>query len=222
MKVKTWLATFILCAAGAFAQTPQPPYALFQQATITGSNNTITATQIPVITASGVVVYLNTTIQFDVDANGNLTISAGFPQTVAAPATITSNLRAGRYVSPSNILNGKGAIILSGPGLTDGGATMWTISAAPNADPGTYPSTASFYVGPIANNPLASHLTQDGVTSTAFSYGIVGGGQLGPGGQWGAGSIIGVSQSGNTLTIALFNNYKTPQDQITYTLAPGQ
>ena len=102
-----------MCVFAAAAQTQQPPYALLQQATLTGSGNTITATQIPVVTASGVVVYVNAAIQFNVDANGNLTVAPGFPQMTAAPSTIVSNFKAGRYVGPSNVLGGKAALVIA-------------------------------------------------------------------------------------------------------------
>src|SRR5947207_224169 len=82
------LTTFVIVSAAsvlvARAQNPQPPYALFQQGSLVGSGNTITATQIPVVTAQGITVYVNATIQFNVDANGNLTISPGFPQVIPA------------------------------------------------------------------------------------------------------------------------------------------
>src|ERR1017187_2700037 len=94
----SWLIA--ACAAVASAQTP--PYALFQQATLTGSGNTINATQVPVVTASGLTLYLNLSLQFNVDNNGNFTISSGFPQTTSAPSPITNGFRAGRYVGPSN------------------------------------------------------------------------------------------------------------------------
>lgn len=204
----------------ASAQTPKPPYALFDQATLTGSGNTITATQIPVVTSSGAIVYLSATLQFNVDANGNLTIATGYPQISAAPTIITGGFKAGTYVGPSTVLGGKAVINVSGPGITSGGATLWTLSAAAGTAQGTYPSTATWYAGPLASNPLAAQLSKQNITSPAYSYGELGSGSPG---VWGAGILIGVSQVGNTIT---FYNYYSgsaiPYDQITYTLAPGQ
>ena len=100
-----------VCTLTVHAQgNPQPPYALFEQSTLTGSGNTIKATQLPVVVSPGVVVYLNLTIQFNVDANGNLTLSAGFPQAVTAPPLTTASFTAGRYVGPTTILSGKSVI----------------------------------------------------------------------------------------------------------------
>ena len=126
----------------------------------------------------------------------------------------------GRYFSPSNILNGQGAIDITGPGLVDGGATLFSLAAAPGADAHTYPSTATWYVGTLASSPWASRLSNAGITSTALSYGS---GSYLPGHT---NDLLGFSQVGNTLTIVLFSydNYgntfdrSTPQGQVTYTL----
>jgi hypothetical protein len=207
--------------AVAVAQNIAAPYALFQQATLTGTTNSVNATNIPVVTSSGAVVYVNAKIQFNADANGNLTIASGFPQISPAPAILTSGFKAGTYVGPSNVASGKAMIVVSGPGVTDGGATMWTLSVPSGASSNTYPASATWYAGPVANNPNAARLSKVGITSTAYSYGITGG----SGGVWGSNWLIGASQVGNTLTLVAFTNYfdyATPQDQITYTYVPGQ
>ena len=213
----------------ARAQAPAPPYALFQYASLTGSGNTITATQIPVVTATGVIVYENLTLQFNVDSNGNLTISPGYPQAIPAPVLITSGFKAGTYVGPSTILNGGMVINVSGPGVTAGGATQWTLSAASGANSCTTPDTATWYAGAITSSPWAARLKAAGITSTAWSYGIASSPNCNsttpPQGlisnNWGY-PLIGVSQVGNSLTIASFssgnNDYGTPQSQVTYTL----
>jgi hypothetical protein len=212
-------AAWVLVARG---QAPQPPYALFQQSTLTGSGNTINATQIPVVLASGIVAYLNCTLQFNVDSNGNLTLSPGFPQISQAPAVITANFKAGRYVGPAAGTYTGFTVNVAGPGILDGGATAWSLSAPTGASNNTYPITATWYVGPIASNPLAARLKSAGITSTAWSYGT---GSSSFGNPWSPNSLIGVSQIGNTLTLASFTynaDSSTPQGQITYTLAPAQ
>src|ERR1700757_2832073 len=75
-------------------QAPQPPYALFEQSTLTGSGNTIAATWLPIVTATGTTIYKNLTLQFNVDAAGNLTVAAGYPHTVPAPLVQVSSFRA--------------------------------------------------------------------------------------------------------------------------------
>src|SRR5437763_1062744 len=117
----------------AHAQAPQPPYALFEYSALTGSGNTITATHVPVVTASGITVYINATLRFNVDANGNLTLSPRYPQIIPAPTILSSSFKAGTYVGPSTLLGGKAIIIVSGPGVSDGGATQWSLSAGTGA-----------------------------------------------------------------------------------------
>jgi hypothetical protein len=228
-----WTGAFlVVLTAGVLvvrAQAPTPPYALFQYASLTGSGNTITATQVPVVTATGVTVYENLTLQFNVDANGNLTISPGYPQAIPAPTILTTGFKAGTYAGPSTVLNGGMIISVSGPGVTDGGATEWTLSAGSGANSCTTPDSASWYVGPLANNPLAARLSKAGITSTAYSYGIASSPNCNAttppqglnSGNWGY-PLIGVSQAGNTLTIVSFSSgatdFSTPQAQITYTL----
>src|ERR1017187_310763 len=77
------LATCIMAVAAsavaAHAQTP--PYVLFQNSTITSSGATINATFLPVVLSTG-TIYENVTIQFDVAADGTLTIPPGYPQVV--------------------------------------------------------------------------------------------------------------------------------------------
>ena len=209
------------------AQTVTGPSSLFQYSSLTGSGNTITATRVPVITAAGTTIYKDIVVQFDVDADGNLTLTSGSPQIADAPPLIVSSFKAGTYVGPSTILNGKALITVSGPGVSAGGATTWSLTTPAGSNVCTFPSSATWYEGPSTNSPLADRLTRARITSTAWSYGIIG--SAGCSGSnavyWVNGSLIGVSQTGNTLTIASFsdsggNDKSTPLDQITYTLAP--
>jgi hypothetical protein len=210
----------------AVAQNTAVPYALFQQASLTGTTNAINATNIPVVTSTGAVVYLNAKIQFNADANGNLTIASGFPQISPSPTLLTSGFKAGTYVGPSTVAGGNAKITVSGPGVTDGGATMWSLTVASGGSSSTYPSSAIWYTGAIANNPNSARISQAGITSTAFSYGTSG--ALGPNNcpWWFNGALIGASQTGNTLTLVTYSGCSgdsaTPADQITYTLVPGQ
>jgi hypothetical protein len=167
-----------------------------------------------------------------VDHNGNLTLSSGYPQVVAAPNLLSSSFMAGTYVGPSTAANGKATVTVSGPGVTDGGATTWSLSAAPTSDPCTYPGTATWYVGPVANSPVAARLKSAGITSTAWSYGVSSSpGCGGDSNHWtgpAGAALIGVSQSGNGITLATFSSWNysaltdnsTPTGQITYTLKP--
>lgn len=197
------------------------PYALFQYSTLTGSGNTITATQVPLVTSTGTIVYDNITLQFNVSSSGMPSLAAGFPKVVPSVIPVTSGFRAGRYVGPSSILGGNAIITVSGPAVAPGGATEWSLATAAGASSSTYPGTGEWYVGSLANNPVATRIKAAGITSTALSYGIASSSACG---YWCTNDLIGVSQIGNTIT---FYNFTTggrdqdlPVDQITYTLAP--
>jgi hypothetical protein len=208
----------------AHAQTPAP---LFQNATLTGSGNTITATRVPVVVSPTLTIYVDLTLQFNSDSNGNLTLASGFPQIVQSPALLTSNFVAGTYLGPITLFNGKGLIAVAGPGVTDAGATNWTLSATTGTDSSLYPVTANWYVGPIANNPYAARIQKAGITSTLYSYGIAECATNCPG-NWGfnsnSGILIGVAQIGNTISIVSFTNQNTdsstPLAQLSFTLQP--
>jgi hypothetical protein len=226
----TQLALCVACITAVQAQsTSTGPQ--FQYAAITGAANMITLTRVPVLTSSGQTVYQDITLQFDNDGSGNLTLTSGYPMFTLSPNLQVSSFQPGKYLSPGNVLAGKGSITVSGPGVVSGGSTAWSISANSDADPCTFPNSATWYVGPIDNNAMAARLKKANITSTAWSYGISGGGiAFSCGGSlsfhWGNGSIIGVSQTGNTITFASFTNNSfdqaSPVDQITYTMAPLQ
>jgi hypothetical protein len=167
------------------------------------------------------VVYKNVVLQFGFDTDGNLILLPGYPQVTKAPAMIVSDFKAGTYVGPSTVLDGMALVNLSGPGVTTGGATEWSLSAASGANGCTYPSTATFYVGALTSSPYAARLKSAGITSTAWSYGVGSSSSCG-GSNWYSNALIGASQIGNTLTIVSFSyagtDYGIPQATIVYTL----
>jgi hypothetical protein len=229
---RTALVTAVLaaCPAAVHAQSedalaeqsvPAPPYALFQNSTITSSGNSITAVRVPVVLA-GKTIYENVTLTFEADASGNLTLMPGYPKVIPSPIVMTAGFKAGRYVGPSNVFGGTAIIRISGPGITTGGATEWSLAAAAGAAGYTYPCSATWYVGPATSNPLYSRLKAAGITSTAWSYGVIGSsGCAVDSSDWYPRSLVGLSQTGNTLTIVSFtsggSDSSTPRDQITYT-----
>lgn len=222
-----------ICAIAAIASTwaaqaQTPPSALLQNATLSGSGNTMTATRVPVAISSTLTIYVDIAMQFVADANGNLSLAAGYPQIVPSPTLLTGNFKAGKYVGPSNMFNGTGLFAVNGPGVSDGGGTAWSLATASSADGGTFPQSATWYVGPIANNPYADRIKNAGITSTAYSYGIAYN-SVCCGHIWGGyspnGALIGVSQAGNAINMVSFtdgsNSNKdtsTPVSQLTLTL----
>ncbi len=200
------------------------PSALFQFATLTGSGTTITGVLVPVVTSTGAIIYQNITIQFDVSASGALTVASLV--TAPAPTPVISSFQAGEYVGPSTINSGENIINVSGPGVATGGITEWSLAAASGASCNTYPGTATWYVGNLADSPLAARVKAAGIntTATTMSFGVASPGACYPSLDWYTDTLIGVSQVKNTLTIVSFTYYGTdksaPLDQITYTLKP--
>jgi hypothetical protein len=204
--------------------TTTAPYALFQFATLTGTGNSVTGVLVPVVLSNGTIIYDNVTLTFDVSSTGALTV--GSLAVAAAPTPVISSFAKGQYVGPSTINGGKNIINVSGPGVASGGVTEWSLAAASGASCYTYPATATWYVGPLADNPLAARVKAAGIntTSTTMYFGIASEACV-YSGYWETGTLIGVSQTGNSLTIASFSyegskDYSTIQDQITYTLVP--
>jgi hypothetical protein len=205
------------------AATPTP---YLQDSTIVGSGGTLTATDVPVQTSTGSLVYKDVTIQLNADVKGNLTIAPGYPKVQPAPPLILNNFAAGEYVGPPTLANGKFLVTVNGPGVGAGGVTVWSLTPASGANCATYPMSATWYTGPIASNPLAARLKKAGITSSLYSYGLVGFSPTCAAGSYGyfvGGALIGVSQVEGSLTIVSFTSYggadsPIPLAEITYTL----
>jgi len=114
-------------------------------------------------------------------------------------------------------------IAVNGPGVTTGGATEWSLSATAGGTSCTYLSSANWYVGPTATNPLAVRINKAGITSTAWSYGV--GSAACTINGWSTNTLLGFSQIAKSITIVSFTKaglgYGTPVDQITYALVPA-
>jgi hypothetical protein len=219
------LGLAVVFGSAAMAATPTP---YLQDSTIVGSGGTLTATDVPVQTSTGSLVYKDVTIQLNAATNGNLTIAPGYPKVVPAIAPILDHFIAGNYVAPTTLAS-KVLITVNGPGVGAGGTTIWSLAPSSGAVCGTYPASATWYTGPIASNPLAARLKKAGITSTFYSYGLVGiSPTCGLNGYnyFAGGALIGVSQVEGSLTIVSFTNDNgagdspIPLAEITYTLLP--
>lgn len=218
---------------GVHAQDQEPDeaaalpssYAQFQYATITGTNNVLNVTMLPVVTPKG-TVYKNLTLQVTANAEGGITVESA--TIVPAPTVLATSFKAGTYVGPTTINNGQNKITIAGPGVVPGGTTVWSLTSSSDPNVCTYPASATWYVGSPTSlgNPLYARLKKAGITSTAYSYGSAGNSSsstCNPNDAWSGGSLIGVSQTGNSITIASFStlgfaDQSSPKDQITYTL----
>ena len=210
-------------AWGVVAHAQTPPYALFQYSTLTASGNTVTATRVPVVTGSGTTIYKNVVVQFEVDSSGNLTLAPGYPQVAPSLTPYIQGFKAGTYVGPSTVFSGKMFVTVNGPSVGPGGATEWSLAAASGANACTYPTSATWYAGPMANNPLAARIKAAGITTTGYAFGIVGRDVCSiDGGTFNTDALIGLSQIGSALTVYSFTrnsaDSSTPVDQVTYEL----
>ena len=206
-------------ALSAHAQTTTvTPHSHFGDATITSTNSTIDAIRVPAVDSDGKTHYWDVELVFDTDDLGNLTLAAGYPTITSSDNPLTAHFKPGTYVSPSGA-----KIVVSGPGVTSGGATEWSL--AQSGTTCSFPYSATWYVGTLTSNPLYARLKRDGITSTAYSYGILGTSASCGSGYWDSGALLGFSQTGNALTIVSFSvsgtdDSSTPGAQITFTYEP--
>ena len=218
----------VLAAGAAVGQAQTPPYGEFQYATLTGSGNTITATMLPVVTSTG-ISYFNVVVEFDVAANGTLTVAPGYPTVAKAPRPLIGNFLAGSYVGPAT--DSSYDITVAGPGVTTAGATEWSLATATGASCSTTPTSATWYVfgGAMKSHPLYTRLKAAGITTATYQayagWGTTGA-QCTSSNGWETDVLIGVSQIGNTLMITSFSNnngdVNQPVSQITYTYTNPQ
>ena len=88
------LVVLVLGSNSSYAATPN---AYFGSALITGADNRISVTRVPVINSAGVVTYQDLTIDFDVTSTGVLNMSPYNPTITASPSLITKSFKAGDY-----------------------------------------------------------------------------------------------------------------------------
>ncbi len=69
------------------------PNAYFGSALITGANNRISVSRVPVINSAGAVTYKDLTFNFDVSSAGVLSMLAFNPTITASPSLITSGFK---------------------------------------------------------------------------------------------------------------------------------
>jgi len=206
------------------------PEALFQDSTLTATTSTINGTFLPVVTSTGKIIYDDIVIQFDVADDGTLTVSAGYPKVTPSPIPINNHFKAGNYIGPDDSTE---FITVTGPGVTYGGATEWSIAPTAGYFGCLLPYNASWYdVGKdIKSNPLYTRLEKAGIKSTQYYQFGTGSARVNGGCQgtyWQTNSLLGFAQtSGTTLVIYTFSangdqDQNTPLDMKTYTYCNGK
>jgi len=197
-----------LSRGGAQAATPKSS---FGSALITGADNRISVTRVPVISSTGAVTYKNVTIDFEVSSTGVLTLAPFSPIIAASPSLITSGFKAGNY------RDGRGnKYAVTGPSvIPETTRTAWSLALTSGPDASQF--SLSWVTGPIAGHPNQSSLAARSITTTAYSWGIVGSESLITGSfpfiQWGNnGYVAGAAQAGNQLVLHLFRNLDNLED----------
>jgi hypothetical protein len=198
---------------GAASQQPPTttPEALFQNSTLSATTNTINVNFLPVVTTTNGIIYDDVVIQFDVAADGTLTVSAGYPKVTPSPITISGHFEAGNYVGPS--VDSNYLITVSGPGVSNGGTTIWSLAASKGANNCTTPSVATWYVGPIMKSPYWGRIKLAQVPLTGYFYGVGGAFGEGCGVAWYPNSLLGFVQTGKQIEITSFTDAGKDQAQ---------
>ena len=210
------LAALVWLSAAPVAAAAEPAI-FFDQSSVIGIGDTITAICLPIRTADGKFVFKDVTITLSVGAKGNLAWASAKPVVAECPPLSVSNIRAGIYSSPTLSYEG---IQITGPtAIGNGGEAEWAITVGPGKNAGlSPPNPAVFYTGPLAKSPLAARLQKAGLTSTQYNYGVIGASS----GTWPSNALFGLRLVGNQLAVALFtdssgHDHKDPVTQIIYT-----
>ncbi len=213
------LSGVLLMGVFASAALAETPAAFFNYSSVIGLNKTITATQVPVQTSTG-LIYKDVTIQINVDAAGNLTYATTSPLATLSPMLSPSTFRAGIYTNSSDNRYG---LQVAGPSIIPGGGGLaqWSISSAPGLACSP-PQPATFYTGPLDKSPLAARVSAagiTGITASQYSFGVIGTPNCGNA-DWQNNGLIGLTNIGGNLVIASFTqsgtDASTPYTQLTY------
>jgi hypothetical protein len=198
------LAGFAVASGAAQAD----PSIKLDQGAIVGADDTISATRIPVTSASGRISYVDITLPFLVDGTGRVTLNTAGVTIVPSPRVLVGAFRAGRYLS------GGGTEYLVGtPGTGPGGGRVTTSIQAITSTT----LSANWVSGPIAGHPYEARLRAANITSTAQTWGIV---QSSSSSILPPGAIIGAVQSGDQLTLTSFGSDNIPDSGLTLRLCP--
>ncbi len=201
----------LLCAAALLAAcgAASAQSMTAELGTTAAAGNAVSMTRIPVKTSTGTVLFKDIQIQFSVDNLGNTTMAAGFPK-VTASAVIPTAFKAGTY---KDIFGRK--YLVSGPAPITGGRTMWSIQATA---PAGYIVEASWATGAVTGHPFQAQLTRHKITSTLYTWGVIGAINNFQPFFLNVDEAIGVQQIGNQLVFHLYNTPTSNAETGTATL----
>lgn len=202
----------VLASQAVLAVTPTMQS---ESATLSGASNQVAITRVPITNQFGVVKYWDIQLQFTLDPlTGKPSVSSGFPTVVTSPSITVGNFKPGTY---RDSLGRKYTV--GGPNVAAGGRTSWSLA---NNSTGTgFVVSVAWTTGPIVGHPNQASLNARAITSTAFSWGTMGTSNDSffsspfASNLWTAGSVVGASQTGNTLSLHLFQNLDAVEDSTT-------
>ena len=200
----------VLASQAVLAVTPTMQS---QSATLSGASNQVVITRVPITDQFGAVKYWDIQLQFTLDPlTGKPSVSTGFPTVVTSPSITVGNFKPGTY---RDSLGRKYTV--GGPNVAAGGRTSWSLAAVPSAS--GHVVSVAWTTGPIVGHPNQASLNARAITSTAFSWGTMGASNdsSGPFQQftWTNGSVVGASQTGNNLSLHLFQDLNAVEDSTT-------
>jgi hypothetical protein len=204
----------LVLALGTNLAEAVTPRAAFGSALITGAEKRISVSRVPVINSAGVVTYKDITINFEVSSSGVLTLAPFNPTITASPSLLTSGFKAGNYK------DGRGnKYVVSGPSaIPNTTRTAWSMAFVSGPDATQF--SMGWVTGPITGHPNESSLKARRITTTAYSWGIVGSENEPPGYTsfpfytWGTnrGHVVGAAQAGNQVVFHLFSDLDNIED----------
>jgi len=190
-------ATALVVSAGTASAAP--PDMLLQSANVSGSGNTLNVTRVPVRDSTGKVTYKDIELSFDVSNTGVVTLGPGSPVVTTSPSLNVAAFRAGIYKDSL-----KRHVQVSGPSVLAGGRTGWTISwIDPTA--GNH-FNATWATGAVTGHPNETTLKAYGITTTAYSWGVIGSNNHVFLSGWYPSYVFGAAQTGDTLTLHYFES----------------
>ena len=163
---------------GASLAVAAVPALFLEQSSITGASDIIKASRVPVRNAAGAIKYYEIEMKFQIDAAGLPVLAPlhkarrnqPYPVIGPSPNLTVGAFKAGKYKDTYD-----NVYTVSGPGAAAGGRTTWAIQLTKlgTSCPSCAINSGSWTTGAIAGHPIQPVLTAQGITSTAYSWGIV-------------------------------------------------
>ena len=189
-----------------------PALFLEQSTSITGANDTLKASRVPVRNSTGIIKYYDIAFKLQLDAAGIPVLAPFSPVVGLSPALLSGAFKAGNYKdSFGNVY------AVNGPGATTAGRTNWNVLMTKRgAACANCVFEGSCTTGPIAGHPLQIKIAAQGITLTAYSWGTTQTNSSQSGLYYCSyyNRIVGFVQVGNQLTLHGFcsgNNVENAQ-----------